>query len=56
MQTYQVSADVYEECNSWPLTCLYCGGDEVTYSIYKDDARCLECGKWQLKEEQDGEL
>ena len=38
----------------WPLTCIYCGSKEVWFSQYQVDARCQCCGKWQLKEEENG--
>ena len=53
MQTYQVSAEIYEECNSWPLTCIHCGGLEIIYSPFKHDSLCEECGCWQLTEEEE---
>ena len=33
-----------------PLVCLYCGSHEVVFMQYIGDAKCQECGKWQLEE------
>ena len=38
--------------NTWPLTCVHCDSTDVIVSEYKDDALCLECGRWQMEEEE----
>ena len=52
MQTYTVSPTIYNICNTWPLTCLNCGGDDIIYSEREENYRCQECGEWQLTDEE----
>jgi hypothetical protein len=30
-----------------PLTCTFCGSQEVTYLQYIGDGQCATCGRWQ---------
>lgn len=50
MQTYTVSPTIYKD--TWPLYCLYCGGDDIIYSERMENCMCNECGQWQLTEEE----
>ena len=52
MITYQVDPVIYKECNTYPLTCLHCVGEDIIFSERKENCKCNECGQWQLKEEE----
>ncbi len=51
METQQL--DIVTDYNDWPLTCFYCEGEDLIYSSHYNNARCNECGKWQLLEEEE---
>ena len=52
MTTQQLDIVItYEDYKDWPLTCFFCEGEDLVYSSQQKNARCTNCGKWQLLEE-----
>lgn len=41
------------DCIDWPLTCIYCGSEQVIWSTTKQNVLCEECGRWQLEDEDE---
>jgi len=45
---------IAEEFVVWPLTCIYCGSEQVIPSSIKlDDYLCCDCGRYQLSDEEE---
>lgn len=47
-ETFTVHDIIAAEYTLEPLRCLHCGSLEVTFSQAVMDARCADCGRWQL--------
>jgi len=53
MKTYTVEDVIQAECTLEPIKCKKCGGTNVTFHQYIEDAYCADCGTWQLDYSED---